>query len=63
MLKDLDKVTESDMDVDPEYHRHFVIRRGEILRQISDELGGVSISFPKAGTSSTRVILKGMVWD
>ena len=59
MVKDLDKVTESEMDVDPEYHRHFVLRRGEILRQISDDLGGVSISFPKAGTTSTRVILKG----
>jgi hypothetical protein len=60
MLKDLDKVVESDMDIDPQYHRHFVLRRGEILRQISDDLGGVAISFPKAGTNSTRVTLKGI---
>jgi len=59
MLKDLDKVVESEVSVDPQYHRHFVLRRGEILRQISDELGGVAISFPKAGTNSTRVTLKG----
>lgn len=59
MLKDLDKVVESETSVDPQYHRHFVLRRGEILRQISDELGGVAISFPKAGTNSTRVTVKG----
>jgi len=59
MLKDLEKVTEAEMDVDPQFHRHFVIKRGEILRQISDELGGVSISFPKMGSNSTRVVLKG----
>lgn len=59
MLKDLDKVVESEVDVDPQYHRHFVLRRGEILRQISDELGGVAISFPKANSNSTRVAVKG----
>lgn len=59
MLKDLDKVVESEVDVEPQYHRHFVLRRGEILRQISDELGGVAISFPKAGSNSTRVSVKG----
>jgi transcription antitermination factor NusA-like protein len=59
MLKELDKVIESEVHVDPKYHRHFVLRRGEVLRQISDELGGVSISFPKAGTNLTRVSVKG----
>lgn len=61
MLKDLDKVTESEMSVEPQFHRHFVLRRGEVLRHIADELGGVSISFPKAGTNSSRVVLKGTV--
>jgi len=47
------------MDVDPAHHRHFVLRRGEVLRHISDELGGVQISFPKANSNSSRVTLKG----
>lgn len=59
VLKDLDKVVESEMDVDPQHHRHFVLRRGEVLRRISDELGGVQISFPKANSNSARVTLKG----
>lgn len=59
MLKDLDKVVEAEMDIDPQYHRHFVLRRGEVLRLISDELGGVQISFPKVNSNSSRVALKG----
>lgn len=59
IIKDLEKTTESEIDVDPQYHRHFVLRRGEILRQISDELGGVSVSFPKQGSNSSKVIVKG----
>jgi len=58
-LKELEKVTESEINVDPKYHRHFVLRRGEVLRQISDELGGVSISFPKVGSNSSHVSVKG----
>jgi len=62
MLRDLDKVTEIEMEVDPQYHRHFVVRRGEILRQISEELGGVQISFPKVGSNSQKVVIKGKVF-
>ncbi|KAG8302743.1 hypothetical protein J6590_025018 [Homalodisca vitripennis] len=58
-IKDIDNVVEDDMQVDPKYHRHFVSRRGEILQRISEECGGVSISFPRAGVQSDRVVLKG----
>lgn len=61
MLKDLDKVTEIEIEVDQQYHRHFVMRRGEILRQISEELGVSQISFPKPGIISQKVIIKGKV--
>ena len=27
------------MTVDPKHHRHFVARRGEVLRRIGDEFG------------------------
>lgn len=59
IIKDLEKTVESEMIVDPQYHRHFVLRRGEILRQISDELGGVAVSFPKVGSNSSKVVIKG----
>lgn len=47
------------MHVDPKYHRHFVARRGEILHEISDQYGGVTVSFPRSGVDSDRVVLKG----
>ena len=43
------------MTVDPKHHRYFVARRGEVLRQIGDEFGGVIVSFPRSGVSSDKV--------
>lgn len=47
------------MLVEPRHHKHFVARRGEVLHNISDECGGVMISFPRSGIDSDRVTLKG----
>lgn len=43
------------MTVDPKHHKHFVARRGEVLRQIGDEFGGVIVSFPRSGVDSDKV--------
>ena len=43
------------MTVDPKHHRYFVARRGEVLRHIGDEFGGVIVSFPRSGVSSDKV--------
>lgn len=47
------------MSVELRHHKHFVARRGEVLHKISDECGGVMISFPRSGIDSNRVVLKG----
>ena len=47
------------MNIDPKHHRYFVARRGEILRQIGDDFGGVTVSFPRSGVKSDRVVIKG----
>ena len=47
------------MSVDPRHHRHFVSRKADVVRQISDECGAVSITFPRAGSKSDKVVLKG----
>lgn len=54
-----DNVVEDCMLVDPRHHRHFVIRRGQVLREIAEEYGGVMVSFPRSGTQSDKVTLKG----
>lgn len=59
VIKDIGNITEGEINIDPKYHKHFVQRRGEVLQRIADEYGGVMISFPRAGTDSDRVTLKG----
>jgi len=58
-ILELDNIVEDSMTVDPKHHRHFVARRGEVLRNIGDEFGGVVISFPRNGVASDKVNLKG----
>ncbi|KAG8445389.1 hypothetical protein GDO86_010247 [Hymenochirus boettgeri] len=59
LIKSLDNIVEDSMSVDPKHHRHFVIRRGQVLRDIAEEYGGVVVSFPRSGIQSDRVTLKG----
>ncbi|XP_069775955.1 vigilin-like isoform X2 [Narcine bancroftii] len=59
LIKNLDDVVEDLMLVEPKYHRHFVARRGQVLREIAEEYGGVTVSFPRTGVQSDRVMLKG----
>jgi polyribonucleotide nucleotidyltransferase len=58
-IKELDNITEDTMTVDPQYHKHFVARRGQVLKNISDEFGGVIVSFPRPGVTGNVVNLKG----
>lgn len=59
LVKSLDNVVESEMNVDMKHHRYFVARRGEVLRNIAEEYGGVTVSFPRSGVKSERVVIKG----
>ncbi|KAG7326370.1 hypothetical protein KOW79_009771 [Hemibagrus wyckioides] len=59
LIKSLDNVVEDNMSVDPKHHRFFVARRGQVLREIADEYGGVMVSFPRTGSQTDKVTLKG----
>lgn len=60
IIQEVNNNTESEMDVEPKYHKHFVAKRGEVINRISEECGGVTISFPRSTEiDSTRVSLKG----
>lgn len=54
-----DNIVEGDVNVDPKHHKHFVARRGQVLREIGEEYGGVTVSFPRSGVKSDRVVIKG----
>ena len=51
----MDKVVEEVMTVDPKHHKYFVARRGEVIRRIGDEFGGVVVSFPRQGVATDKV--------
>lgn len=59
MISELNETVEIKMDVNPKYHRHFVIRGAAVLREIQEQNGGVTISFPRAGTQDSKVSIKG----
>ncbi|XP_072294497.1 high density lipoprotein binding protein a isoform X1 [Eucyclogobius newberryi] len=59
LIKSLDNVVEDTMLVDPKHHRYFVARRGQVLRDLADEYGGVMVSFPRTASGSDKVSLKG----
>lgn len=58
-IKELDEIVEETMTVEAKHHRFFVQKRGEVLRNIGDECGGVVVSFPRQGDTSEKVTLKG----
>ncbi|KAK6323238.1 hypothetical protein J4Q44_G00055770 [Coregonus suidteri] len=59
LVKNLDDMVEDSMVVETRHHRHFVCRRGQVLRELAEEYGGVAVSFPRTGTHSDRITLKG----
>ena len=59
LFRPQDSIVEGEICVDPKHHRHFVARRGEVLRNIADEYGGVTVCFPRSGVKSDKVVLKG----
>uniref|UniRef100_A0A3B4VK32 Vigilin n=1 Tax=Seriola dumerili TaxID=41447 RepID=A0A3B4VK32_SERDU len=59
LIRGLDNVIEDNMSIDPKHHRYFVARRGQVLRDLADEYGGVMVSFPRTGSQSEKVTLKG----
>lgn len=60
IIQELDKVVEDTMIIDRKYHRHFVAKRCEVLKQVSEQFGNIAISFPRQGIVSDKVTLKGI---
>ena len=55
-IRNLEQLVEDTMTVDPKHYRHFVARRGEVLHQIMEQYGGVTISLPRSNVQSDQVI-------
>lgn len=46
-IKELESIETSSVDVPQKLHKNFTARRAELIHKISDDCGGVQISFPK----------------
>lgn len=58
-IAELNETVEISMDVDPKYHRHFITRSAEVLKEIQNQNGGCQISFPRQETNDSKVTIKG----
>jgi len=58
-ISELANIVEVEINIDPKHHRYFTSRRAEALQQIARDCGGVSASFPRAASNSSKVVLKG----
>ncbi|KAI6217555.1 ViGiLN-like protein [Aphelenchoides besseyi] len=47
------------IDIDPRFHKNFVSRGAEVLREIQQKHSGVIISFPKQETNDSKVQIRG----
>jgi len=59
IIAECENVVESTVNVPSQHHYYFTARRAEVLRQLADEFGDVRVSFPKIGSNSDIVTLKG----
>lgn len=58
-ISDLKETVEISVQVNPKYHRHFIDRGAEVLRDIQAQNGNCSISFPRRDSGDTKVVIKG----
>ena len=54
-----ENTAEIELDVDRKHHKYFLAKRGQVLRQISEDFGGVTVSFPRINEDSNVVRIKG----
>ncbi|CAG5097692.1 Oidioi.mRNA.OKI2018_I69.XSR.g15189.t1.cds [Oikopleura dioica] len=54
-IKELESIEEHTVDVPEKYHKNFTARRAELINKISEDCGGVQISFPRKREESEEV--------
>ncbi|XP_037055177.1 vigilin-like [Peromyscus leucopus] len=59
LVKDLENEVEDYLIINRKFHHYFVMRRGQLLREMAEEYGGVVITFSYAGKQSTKVTMRG----
>eukprot|EP00081_Caenorhabditis_elegans_P004496 NP_001129807.1 ViGiLN homolog [Caenorhabditis elegans] len=58
-IKQLSETVDIKITVDPKYYKNFLARGAALVKEIQEQNGGVVISFPKNGTDSSEVSIRG----
>uniref|UniRef100_A0A0K0ES91 K Homology domain-containing protein n=1 Tax=Strongyloides stercoralis TaxID=6248 RepID=A0A0K0ES91_STRER len=58
-IEELKQTVEDTIDIDRIYHKHFVAKGSEVLKEIQSSNGNVQIYFPKISEQSNIITLKG----
>ncbi|KAF1764887.1 hypothetical protein GCK72_004838 [Caenorhabditis remanei] len=58
-IKQLSETVDIKINVDPKYYKNFLARGAALVKEIQDQNGGVVISFPKNGSDSNEVSIRG----
>ncbi|CAB3411378.1 unnamed protein product [Caenorhabditis bovis] len=58
-IKQLSEITEVKFEVDQKYHKNFFARGAALIKEIQEQNGGVVISFPRNGSESNEVSIRG----
>lgn len=59
LITNLDNVVEDNILINPMYHQHFFMQRGQVLQEMTEEYGDVIINFSCSGKQSNKVTIKG----
>uniref|UniRef100_A0A8R1DZS3 K Homology domain-containing protein n=1 Tax=Caenorhabditis japonica TaxID=281687 RepID=A0A8R1DZS3_CAEJA len=58
-IKQLSETTDIKIQVDPKYYKNFLAHGATVVKMIQEQNGGVVISFPKNGSDSDEVSIRG----
>ncbi|XP_050997789.1 vigilin-like [Acomys russatus] len=59
MLKDLEYVVEDSILINRKFHHYFVMRRDQLIREMTEVYAGIIINFMHEGKQNIRVTMKG----
>ncbi|CAO2623157.1 Hdlbp [Lemmus lemmus] len=59
LIKDLEDVVEDYILINRKFHHYFVMRRDQLLKEMTEDYGGVVITFSYAGKHNTKITIKG----
>lgn len=60
LIQQLNETVEDHVEIDPKYHKHFLVRNAALLKEIQAANGGVTISFPRGDAPAATVTIKGI---